>query len=124
MDELNHVPHRGDHASLLTPSFRLQDFIETLGADIGDFSWLGIAEDISADGRTIVGESPGQGAWVITLPGPEDPAAAMRAGTGEVVMSGGVPVHLPVGKAASGGVCEVEKEDTPRPAGAVQIEMK
>ena len=107
-----------------TGTVLLQNYIENLGADIGDFSWLGVAMDVSDDGKTIVGASPGEGAWVITLPGAADPAAALRAGTGEVVLSGGVPVHLPVGKAASGGTSEVEKADTPRPTGPVQIEMK
>jgi hypothetical protein len=102
----------------------LQDFIERLGANIGDLSYLGPAIDISNDGKRIVGWNPGQAAWIITLPGAADPAAATRAGTGEVLVSGGVPVHLPVGKKASGVESEVEVLGTNKPTGAVQIEKK
>jgi uncharacterized membrane protein len=102
----------------------LQNFIERLGASIGDVSYLGPATDISNDGKKIVGLTPGEGAWIITLPGAADPAASMRAGLGEVVVSGGVPVHLPVGKKASGAGGEVEVLETNKPVGVVQIEKK
>jgi hypothetical protein len=101
----------------------LQDFIERLGANIGDLSYLGPALDISNDGKKIVGWNPGQGPWIITLPDAADPTAATRAGTGEVRVSDGVPVHLPVGKKAS-GVSEVEVLGTNKPTAAVQIEKK
>ena len=79
-----------------TGAMLLEERINQLGADIGDFTYLGFAFDITADGKTIVGSTPGQGAWVITLPGEADEGALRRAGTGTLIEEDGVPLHLPV----------------------------
>jgi hypothetical protein len=99
----------------------LENLLRSLGTDVGDLS-LGPAIDITADGRRILGYSPGQGGWIITLPDPNANAVASRAGTGEVLVSGGVPVFLPVATKASGSGAELP--ETKAPAGTVQFENK
>jgi hypothetical protein len=74
----------------------LEQRLNQLGADIGDFTYLAFASGITADGKTIIGFTPGQGAWVITLPRDPDPGAPGRAGTGTLIQEDGVPLHLPV----------------------------
>jgi len=104
----------------------LEEFVRSLGADLAGLSYLGFATDITEDGRTIVGVTPGEGAWIITLPAAEDLAAAGRAGTGRVVVQGGVPVQLPAGKETPVVRPEprVDAPETERPTGTVDIQMK
>jgi hypothetical protein len=99
----------------------LEDLLRSLGTDVGDL-FLSAATDISADGRKILGYTPDQGGWIITLPDPNANALASRAGTGELLVSGGAPVFLPVATKASGSGTEVP--ETKAPAGTVQLESK
>jgi uncharacterized membrane protein len=79
-----------------TGTMLLEQRLNSLGADIGDFTYLGYANDISADGQIIIGSSPAEGSWKITLPGEADPGVAGRAGTGTLIVEDGLPLHLPV----------------------------
>ena len=79
-----------------TGTMLLEQRLNLLGADIGDFSSLQYASGITADGKTIVGSTSGEGAWVITLPSDPEPGVPGRAGTGTLVVEDGVPLHLPL----------------------------
>ena len=74
----------------------LEQRLNQLGADIGDFTHLAYASGITADGTTIVGSTPGEGAWVVTLPSDPEPGVPGRAGTGTLIEEDGLPLHLPV----------------------------
>jgi hypothetical protein len=78
-----------------TGTFLLQDRLNELGADTSDFSWLAYATGITADGKTIIGFTPGEGSFVATLPGEADEGALLRAGTGSFVEGDGAPLRLP-----------------------------
>ena len=49
------------------PLLELKSYIESLGAVVPAGQGLQVAQAISADGRTIIGHTGGQGAWIITL---------------------------------------------------------
>jgi uncharacterized membrane protein len=100
----------------------LEDLVRALGGTMEGFSYFGPALDVSSDGKKIVGFSTGLGggAWIVTLPDAEAPALASRAGEGEAVVEGGVPVFLPVGTRIT-----LPRPGTePSAAGTVQIQGK
>ena len=108
-----------------TGTMLLEDRLNSLGADIGDFTYLQFASDITADGKTIIGSTSLEGAWVITLPGEPDDGAAGRAGTGTLIEEDGVPLHLPVVPAPprqpQPEVEVIERSSSPKETGAVHF---
>jgi len=107
----------------------LQDRFEALGLDLDGMNYLAFASSITADGRTIAGHTPGDGAFLFTGPGGEiTPAVLQRAGTGEVVVSDGVPVRLPAGDKLPVVVLPEEPlgevDEAEQSIGPVQIQQK